>query len=289
MADSYVAKSEQTGPNAPEESLLAGKYKSQEELEKGTLELIKKQSGGDLESVYKTLESKGLTLDLNAQNAGWTQEKEGQQQIPSEQNQEDEGQQDKQDQQSEEQEQQQSQSREDAKTVLEQQGLNIEDFEKEFAENGELSEESYQKLQEFFPKNVIDSYIAGQQALIQQSTNELMGIAGGQENYNAMIQWASENLSEEEINYFNKAIESGDMTQAKFAVQGLVARYQQETGKGTKGNKPNLIQGQSVDQQVPAGYQSKVEMIRDMQDPRYHRDPAFRKQVEDKLAKTTAF
>jgi len=42
-----------------EQQLIAGKYKTQEDLEKGTLELLRQR--GDLEQIYKTLESGKVT------------------------------------------------------------------------------------------------------------------------------------------------------------------------------------------------------------------------------------
>jgi hypothetical protein len=37
------------------------------------------------------------------------------------------------------------------------------------------------------------------------------------------------------------------------------------------------------------GYASQAEMVRDMRDPKYNTDPAFRAKVEQKLSVTTAF
>ena len=64
--DEMVAKAEGKEPKqevqnsaegGKEEQLLAGKYKTEEDLQKGILELLKKDQGEDLESLYKNLES----------------------------------------------------------------------------------------------------------------------------------------------------------------------------------------------------------------------------------------
>lgn len=276
----HTIPADQTGPDAPTEGaqqqapqqggqegqLLAGKYQSQEDLEKGTLELLKKQYP-NLEEFYKSLESQ----------QGTPQEQQQQQQNPQEQQQTDD---------------QTEAQRGEAKNLLEQQGLKIEDFESEFQQNGELSEESYNKLTQALPKQVVDSYIEGQKALAERTSNELLSTVGGQEAFDEMSQWAAENLSKEEIEYFNKQVTSNDMTQAKWALSGLYSRYQMSTGKTPgqqKAAPPNLVQGQSQSQATISGYSSKAEMIRDMQDSRYSSDPAFRKQVQDKLARTTSF
>lgn len=273
---SYEIPSTPTGPDSPAaetptatpeggtpEQLLAGKYKSQEDLEKGTLELLKKQYP-NLEEFYKSLE----TNQGKPEEAAPKPEAETPPTEPSDEK-----------------------PREEAKNLLEQSGLKIEDFEQEFMDNGELSDESYTKLQQVLPKQVVDSYIAGQKALADKTVTELVGVVGGQEAFEEMTKWAAENLSQEEIQYFNKAVKSNDMTQAKWAISGLQSRYQSTTGKtpGQTVQKPDLVQGQSASQGTVSGYQSKAEMVKDMQDTRYASDPAFRQQVENKLARTTVF
>ena len=49
-----------------------------------------------------------------------------------------------------------------------------------FANDGQLSEETYQKLEQIgLPRDLVDSYAAGQQALIQSEEAEIKGVAGG--------------------------------------------------------------------------------------------------------------
>ena len=244
---------EQTGQQ--EEQLIAGKYKTQEDLEKGTLELLKKQ-GGDLEQIYKTLESGKNPFETSTKEEEETKEPDGMK-IQTDNTGEE--------------------SREETKKNLEKNDLNIEEFEQEFLENGELSQESYDKLTEVFPKQMVDNYIEGQKLQAQQYQNEIFDVAGGQENYAAMVDWASKNLSNEEIKEFNDAVSSGSKARAKLAVQAVQQAYQTSSPGG------NLLEGDRGGSSGSPGYQSKEEMLADMKDPKYSKDPAFRARVQEKV------
>jgi len=244
---------ERTGQQ--EEQLIAGKYKTQEDLEKGTLELLKKQ-GGDLEQIYKTLESGKNPFETSTKEEEETKEPDGMK-IQTDNTGEE--------------------SREETKKTLEKNDLNIEEFEQEFLENGELSQESYDKLTEVFPKQMVDNYIEGQKLQAQQYQNEIFDVAGGQENYAAMVDWASKNLSNEEIKEFNDAVSSGSKARAKLAVQAVQQAHQTSSPGG------NLLEGDRGGSSGSPGYQSKEEMLADMKDPKYSKDPAFRARVQEKV------
>jgi hypothetical protein len=117
-----------------EEDLLAGKYKTEEELEKGTLELLKQK--GDLSEIYKQLESTGgFQLDTSQQETSESDEsnqEERQQEETDEPNE-----------QSTESEETQERAKTQVDEILEQNGLSVEQFNQELVENGTLTEESY--------------------------------------------------------------------------------------------------------------------------------------------------
>tara|TARA_R110000824_G_scaffold201677_12_gene385816 strand:- start:5121 stop:5846 length:726 start_codon:yes stop_codon:yes gene_type:complete len=148
-----------------------------------------------------------------------------------------------------------------------------------FAENGKLEESDYAGLEaKGISKDMVDNYVAGQQAMINQHTQTVFSQVGGEERYTAMTQWASETFSAEEVAVFDAAVNSGDMNQTMSAVKGLQARHQMEHG-----TQPNLMQGKTGGSGVTA-YASLAEMKRDMANPKYHQDPAFRETVSRKLA-----
>jgi hypothetical protein len=172
----------------------------------------------------------------------------------------------------------------DAAEALESKGLNLSDFSTEFAQAGALSEASYQKLEAAgIPKPMVDAYIAGQQALATQVRAQGLEAAGGEEQFNAMAAWARNGLTPGELQAYNDAVTSGTVDQAKLAITGLRARYEAANGR-----EPSLLGGSNANA-GNGGYGSTAEMVRDMSDPRYSKDEAFRKQVEAKLSRTTAF
>ena len=136
-----------------------------------------------------------------------------------------------------------------------------------FAENGKLEDSDYEGLAaKGLSKDMVDTYIAGQQAMMQQYTANVYTQVGGEEAYTAMTQWASETFSAEEIAVFDASVNSGDMNQTMSAVKGLQARYQVENG-----TQPNLMQGKTKGSGVQA-YASLDEMKREMQNPKYRTD-----------------
>ena len=150
---------------------------------------------------------------------------------------------------------------------------------KEFFENdGQLSEETYNALEKAgLPRDLVDSYAAGQQALLQSEEAQIQSVANGQ--YDAMAEWANENLPQEEIDAFDEAVTGGTVQQAKLAVQGLYARFQNATG-----SSPKLTQG-SVTGTATMPFKSMQELARAQSDPRYRSgDKAYHEEIDRRLA-----
>src|SRR6056300_674337 len=147
-----------------------------------------------------------------------------------------------------------------------------------FQNDGQLSEETYKKLEEVgLPRDLVDSYAAGQQALLQSEEAQIKGVAGG--DYDQMAEWANEHLPQEEIDAFDEAVTSGTVQQAKLAVQGLYARYQNATG-----STPKLTQG-SVSGTSTMPFKSMQELARAQSDPRYRSgDKAYHVEIDRRLA-----
>ena len=150
---------------------------------------------------------------------------------------------------------------------------------KEFFENdGQLSEETYNTLEKAgLPRDLVDSYAAGQQALLQSEEAQIQSVANGQ--YDAMAEWANENLPQEEIDAFDEAVTGGTVQQAKLAVQGLYARYQNSVG-----STPKLTQG-AVAGTSTLPFKSMQELARAQSDPRYRSgDKAYHEEIDRRLA-----
>ena len=148
-----------------------------------------------------------------------------------------------------------------------------------FQNDGQLSEETYKKLEEVgLPRDLVDSYAAGQQALLQSEEAQIKGVAGG--DYDQMAEWANEHLPSEEVDAFDEAVTSGSVQQAKLAVQGLYARYQNATGSRPK----TLVQG-SVSGTSTMPFKSMQELARAQSDPRYRSgDKAYHQEIDRRLA-----
>lgn len=247
-----------TKPDEGQETLLAGKYKTEEDLQKGIIELLKKQHG-NLEDFYKGLESRIGEQKPDESKPEPTEEKKpdekksGNNQFKVEVK--------------------------EAETILEKAGLNLEDFNKEFAQNGELSEESYEKLTKAgFPKAMVDAYIEGQKAIAERVNQSIFSRVGGEDNYRKMLTWAKDNLSQEDIAAYNSVFDTNDIKAMELAVDGLYARFSNH-------RPPNLVEGTT---KASAGdsFQSWSQVTAAMKDPRYGRDPVYTKDVETKLGRS---
>jgi len=159
-------------------------------------------------------------------------------------------------------------------------GLSLDSYYNEFAENGQLSDDSYKKLEASgLPKDLVDSYIEGQTAISDNHVRQIQSVAGGDGEYEKITTWASENLPEAEVNTFNKVVEKGTVEEAMMAVSGLKARYD-----NTVGVTPTLIQGQAAAPQ--SAFQSTAEIVSAINDPRYKEDSAYRSNVEAKIKRS---
>lgn len=242
----------------PEQKLLAGKYKSEEDLNKGILELIKKQAGGDLEAYYKGLEK---DFHSTSANGGIKPEKSEQATAP-----ENEG-----DNTDAGQEQQQE------KTV-DTSPIDFDRYGSEYNESGTLSESSITELtNKGIPREMVDQYLQGLTAVVELNKSHAFNLVGGEATYNEMISWARSNLSEGERDVFNKVIGTNDLTARGTAIANLYKQF--------KSANPTLLDGEGSGGPGDV-YNSRAEMSADMKDPRYAKDPAFRETVMAKLARS---
>mgnify|MGYP005990044169 FL=1 len=171
----------------------------------------------------------------------------------------------------------------DVAELLDDKGLDFDVFQQEYDENGELSNDAYAALEEAgFPRSVVDTWIQGQDALASQMTGEMYNIVGGQEDYNNMVSWAADTLPESEIDAFNATMTSQNPDMIRLAIQGLNARYRSEA-------EPSLLQGGTGTVSSGGRFESNAELTAAMSDPRYSKDPAYRQQVADKLARSSLF
>lgn len=159
----------------------------------------------------------------------------------------------------------------------------FEAFYEEYERDGKLSDESYKALSDMgLSKELVDAHIEGQKALATSKAQSVYAIAGGEDEYGNMIAWAAVNMKESQKVAFNDALASDDLDVIAIAVKGLTADYRAAKGTPPKG----LLDGTEGSTAPTNVFRSTAELTAAMSDPRYHRDPAFRKEVEEKLSRS---
>ena len=226
---------------AEQEGLLAGKYKSAEELENAYLSLQKKL-GQEAEPNYEESDE------------GYAEEEEADEEVS-----------------------------EYAPAV----SLITDASEEYYANDGQLSEETISRFSEMSSQDLVNAYLEIQANNPQAQTqavemsdaqiNSVQNAAGGEANYNRVVEWAASNLSDAQIDAFDSVVDSGNPAAIGIAFQGLQSRYNEANGY-----EGRMLQGK------PAGnsndiFRSQAELVAAMGDPRYDNDPAYRADVIQKL------
>ena len=116
--------------------------------------------------------------------------------------------------------------------------------------------------------------------LSKSDIQQLKDIGGGEANYANMIDWAQKSLNQQEVQMFDQVMAKGDPLAAFFAVRSLAYAYNDAVGYDG-----NMVQGKAP---IQGGdqFRSQQEVVRAMGDPRYESDPAYRKEVMDKLERS---
>jgi hypothetical protein len=212
-----------------EQQLLAGKYQSAEELERGYLELQKR---------------------LSSQ----TEEEPEVEEAP------------------------------EAEEEKEEEDGDLFDAIMESYRTGEWDDNLVEEVGKMDPIDVANMFLAkqgeAQQTAVatEEDVTQIQESVGGMNEYQNMIQWASENLSEQEISLYDAAMDRGDPLTMFFAAQALNSRYQDAVGYDGE-----MLTG-SAPRNTGNAFRSQAELIAAMSDPRYDKDPAYRQDIADKLA-----
>ena len=227
---------------AEQEGLLAGKYKNAEDLEAAYLSLQKKLGQTEEE------------VDYESSDEGYAEEEGTDEEVS-----------------------------EDAPAV----SLINEASEEYYANDGTLSEETIERFSEMSSTDLVNAYLeiqannpqAPQQAveMSEAQVNSIQNAAGGEANYNRVIEWAASNLPNNQIDAFDSVVDSGNPAAIGIAFQGLQRQYDEANGY-----EGRMLQGK------PAGstgdvYRSQAELVAAMSDPRYDTDPAYRADVVGRL------
>lgn len=152
-----------------------------------------------------------------------------------------------------------------------------------FYENGELSEDNFRALEQSgIPREFVEAYVRGQKATMEAEAASITNSIGGQENYDAMVQWASANLPEAEVDSYDDIVSTGTTEAAKMAVKGMYARYLSENG----GSSMNIAKGNTSGAAIQP-FNSNAQVVEAINDRRYEIDPAYRAEVEKRISVST--
>jgi len=160
--------------------------------------------------------------------------------------------------------------------------FDISKYSNEYAENGKLSESSYQELKEVgFTKDIVDAYIKGQAAIGDQWQATVKGMVGSEDDYKELITWASQGgVDEDFIKQYDEAVGSMDKNKAMLAVEALKSLYSQAN------NEPALLEGSTLGSGLGDVYESWAQLTEDLNSPLYHKDPAERERVQRKISRS---
>jgi len=167
----------------------------------------------------------------------------------------------------------------------------MEDLGAQYAKGEELSVDNLESLEKMDSKELIKAYMEyndrnsaklADQRIKSEEVAAIQQSVGGSEAYGEMIQWAAGNLSEQEISDFNTVTNSGNTTAIKFAVENLSTKF-----KAKEGYEAPLVTGKGSKSGKGKVYRSQAELARDIANPLYNSDPAFRQDVEQKLMRSS--
>ena len=168
-------------------------------------------------------------------------------------------------------------------TVLEAQGINRSDLSDELASDGELSQASYDKLEAAgYDKATVDSYIAGNKALYDSVQSDISEVMESVDNFDAMSDWASKNLTNAQLKSYNDMVTSGDKVQAQAGVNFVNGLFSEAVGDDV-----SLLGGDQLSTESTDVFRSNAEVTKAMGDPRYAKDSAYRDDVARKLARSS--
>ena len=158
--------------------------------------------------------------------------------------------------------------------------------------NGTLSEDMYKQLNQVgLSKSLVDSYLEGVRSqtgidsapasLNDSEVSEIKGLAGGEQGYDQLMAWATDNLAPDTAKNYDDVVATGNKAAISFAVKALQSQYEDSVGRDS-----SLVQGKAPASGGGDVYRSMAEVVRDMNNPEYDRDPALRMDIQRKLERS---
>ena len=160
-----------------------------------------------------------------------------------------------------------------------------------FDNEGKLSSETMSKFTEMSSSELVEAYMAIRANnpdvegaaptadLSDAEINQVYNAAGGEAEYDRLTEWATENLAENKLAAFNDIVDKGNAMSIQIAVAGLRSEYESQ-----EGYEGRMLQGKAA--RATDAFRSQAEVVAAMNDPRYDKDEAYRRDVYDKLERS---
>ena len=180
----------------------------------------------------------------------------------------------------------------ETKSELSEHATLINSASEEYFNNGnKLSDETMAKFSSLSTQDLIKAYMEVQSKaepsqqvqvaeLTESDINQIKNSAGGDAAYSNIINWAKSNLDQKQITAFDEVINTGSVQAIQLAVSGLKSEY--NNANGVEGR---MVTGKTAPQNKDV-YRSQAELVRAMSDKRYDTDPAYRRDVIEKLERS---
>lgn len=155
-----------------------------------------------------------------------------------------------------------------------------------YSNNNQLKPETIKRLKEMPSDKLVEAYLNNiknspatvPQPLTDADAKAIVESVGGEEAYSQTLAWAANNLSAKEVAAYDNVVNSGNKDAIFFAAQALNQKYRDSVGF-----EGQQVSGKNVRGSVK-GFRSQAELARAISDPRYRNDPAYRIDIEEKLA-----
>lgn len=175
-----------------------------------------------------------------------------------------------------------------AKKVADAANFDLTSYNDEYAETGDVSAESRAKIIDGLKgvlgndaETLVNQYIDGQKAVHTNQRNDFYNAAGGEDNYNRMLEFARATMSEAERTKFNTHITGNDHDVRMMALESLKSRYEAQNGR-IPHTTIRAKAGASAGGVAP--FANSAQMVLAMSDPRYDTDEAYRAEVGRRIA-----
>lgn len=165
----------------------------------------------------------------------------------------------------------------------------------ERAKKGEDTAKELEKiaLEAGIPQDFIDTWKQKTSDVADKAADEQLTsfyeVAGGKDEFSKLTEWAGNTWSEEQIKTFNNIMDNGSEEEVKFTISNLKSMYDMSNKEEVKvEQKPiKMVKADSIAPPAGSTYKSQAEFQRDLSDPRYGQDEAYREAVLQKLKRSS--